>query len=246
MAHVALIASLIWAHYEGLWLWVVGSFLWARWTVFWGAVIGLHRLWSHRSFTTTRPWKLWLMFNCWLCGEGHPITWAIHHRHHHAHSDSALDQHSPHNGFWMAAGLWAIQPIDWFVRVKQFRVIPKDLYRDRDLQWLARWYYPLWAAYIVVTALISIKFMVFFVLAPVAWALTSAALLNTLGHMDLPWSTQPWNTGDRSHNNQLLALVLLGEGLHNNHHHSPSAADQGALTAQLDIAGKIIKRYIEK
>jgi stearoyl-CoA desaturase (delta-9 desaturase) len=146
----------------------------------------------------------------------------------------------------MAAYGWAIQSISWFVTEKQFRTLPKDLYKDRELQWLARWYYPLWALYITTAALVSTKLLVFFVLAPVAWALTSAALLNTLGHMETWGSQQPWPTEDRSQNHQWLAIFLLGEGLHNNHHWAPAAADQGQLTGQWDFAGRVIKRYIEK
>lgn len=144
----------------------------------------------------------------------------------------------------MAAWGWAVQPLDWFVTVKQFRTVPTDLLRDPKLKWFARWYYPLWAMYVLVVGMISIELLVFFVLAPPAWALTSAALLNTLGHCNMPGSTQPWPTGDHSRNNALLALFLLGEGLHNNHHWRPSLADQGSLTDQLDVAGQIIERLI--
>jgi stearoyl-CoA desaturase (delta-9 desaturase) len=40
--------------------------------------------------------------------------------------------------------------------------------------------------------------------------------INSLDHL---WGSRRYRTGDESRNNPLLAVITLGEGWHNNHHH---------------------------
>jgi stearoyl-CoA desaturase (delta-9 desaturase) len=42
-------------------------------------------------------------------------------------------------------------------------------------------------------------------------------------------------TDDDSRNNPLLALVTLGEGWHNNHHHYPASATLGFFWWEMDV-----------
>src|SRR4051812_49170357 len=44
--------------------------------------------------------------------------------------------------------------------------------------------------------------------------------INSLAHV---WGTRRYDTGDQSRNNAWLAVVTLGEGWHNNHHHFESS-----------------------
>jgi stearoyl-CoA desaturase (delta-9 desaturase) len=48
--------------------------------------------------------------------------------------------------------------------------------------------------------------------------------INSLSHV---FGKQRYRTGDQSRNNWFLALITLGEGWHNNHHHYQSSANQG-------------------
>src|SRR4051794_2288054 len=61
---------------------------------------GFHRYFSHRTYRTSR----WFQFVLALIGtsaaQKGPLWWAANHRHHHAHSDTAQDSHSPREGFW--------------------------------------------------------------------------------------------------------------------------------------------------
>ena len=63
-----------------------------------GVTVGFHRLFTHRSFKTTRPVRA-----CWPCSgsmaiEGPIISWVADHRKHHRYSDEEGDPHSPHVG----------------------------------------------------------------------------------------------------------------------------------------------------
>jgi stearoyl-CoA desaturase (delta-9 desaturase) len=46
---------------------------------------------------------------------------------------------------------------------------------------------------------------------------------------------------DESRNNWLIALLVLGEGWHNNHHAFPSSARHGLLRWQLDVSWLVIR-----
>jgi stearoyl-CoA desaturase (delta-9 desaturase) len=61
-----------------------------------GVTVGFHRLFTHRSFATTRPvrWLLAVLGSAAI--EGPVISWVADHRKHHAFSDRPGDPHSPH------------------------------------------------------------------------------------------------------------------------------------------------------
>jgi stearoyl-CoA desaturase (delta-9 desaturase) len=52
---------------------------------------------------------------------------------------------------------------------------------------------------------------------------------------------QRYVTGDDSRNNWWLALLTLGEGWHNNHHHFQSSTRQGFLWWEVDITFYLLK-----
>ena len=56
--------------------------------------------------------------------------------------------------------------------------------------------------------------------------------INSLDHMI---GTRRYDTADTSRNNLVLAILTLGEGWHNNHHHYAVSARQGFMWWELDI-----------
>ena len=56
--------------------------------------------------------------------------------------------------------------------------------------------------------------------------------INSAAHL---WGTRRFATADDSRNNALLALLTLGEGWHNNHHHCMSSARQGLRWWEIDL-----------
>jgi stearoyl-CoA desaturase (delta-9 desaturase) len=62
--------------------------------------------------------------------------------------------------------------------------------------------------------------------------------INSLCHQ---WGSRRYPTRDDSRNNALLALITLGEGWHNNHHHFPSAARQGFYWWEIDITYYLLR-----
>src|ERR1700749_1692382 len=62
-----------------------------------GITVGYHRLFTHRSFETTRITKFIFAVLGSMAIEGPVLKWVAMHRRHHQHSDEAEDPHSPHH-----------------------------------------------------------------------------------------------------------------------------------------------------
>jgi stearoyl-CoA desaturase (delta-9 desaturase) len=203
-----------------------------------------HRYFSHRTYKTSRTFQF---FMAWLGNtaiQRGPIWWAAHHRHHHKHSDAPEDIHSPvQRGFWYSH-------MAWFLTGKGFatqeRYVP-DLLAYPELRWLDRfdWVAPVtllaalalagaaleaWAPALGTNAL-QIVVWGFIISTVVTWHATYT--INSLSHQ---WGTRRFNTADDSRNNWFLALLTLGEGWHNNHHHYQHSVRQGFYWWELDFA----------
>jgi stearoyl-CoA desaturase (Delta-9 desaturase) len=62
--------------------------------------------------------------------------------------------------------------------------------------------------------------------------------INSLSHV---FGRQRYRTGDTSRNNWMLAVLTLGEGWHNNHHHYPNSVRQGFYWWEIDVSFYILK-----
>src|SRR6185369_883569 len=62
--------------------------------------------------------------------------------------------------------------------------------------------------------------------------------VNSLCHL---WGRRRYATADASRNNLVVALLTLGEGWHNNHHHYPSSAKQGFRWWEIDVSYYLIR-----
>lgn len=63
-------------------------------------------------------------------------------------------------------------------------------------------------------------------------------VINSLAHV---YGTRRYATDDDSRNNPWLALVTLGEGWHNNHHHYQGSVRQGFYWWELDITYLVLR-----
>ena len=74
------------------------------------AITGVyHRYFSHRSYETSRVFQFLLAVLGTTAAQKGPIWWASHHRHHHKHSDTPEDIHSPIvHGIYFAHVGWVL------------------------------------------------------------------------------------------------------------------------------------------
>lgn len=208
------------------------------------AVTGFyHRYFSHRTFKTSRFWQF--VFGLWggTAVQRGPLWWAAHHRHHHLHSDQEEDRHSPvqHGFYWSHMG-WIICKGNFRTNIEQVR----DLAKFPELVFLDRFDTLVPILFAASTygfgALLGSWFPDLGTSGPqmLVWAFFISTVvlfhgtctINSLAHV---FGRRRYQTTDHSRNSFLLALVTLGEGWHNNHHHFPAATRQGFFWWELDI-----------
>jgi stearoyl-CoA desaturase (delta-9 desaturase) len=196
----------------------------------WAITAGYHRYFSHRAFKTTRAFQFLLALLGTMSMQNGPLWWASWHRRHHRYSDTEEDAHSPvRGGFWHAH-------IGWFLNGSHDRpnlANVRDLARYPELRFLDRHKWLPIVAYAGGMFLIAgFPGVVWgFVVSTIA-CLQATMCINSLAHV---WGSRRFETKDASRNNGLLALLTLGEGWHNNHHHDMSSARQGLAWWELDI-----------
>lgn len=229
-------AAIYWAIHAGCLLafWTgVGRFeialcLGLFWLRLFGITAGYHRYFSHRAFKTGRVFQFVLaLLGCAATQKG-PLWWASHHRRHHAYSDQPGDVHSPREGFWWAHQGWIFDDRSGAVEVKR---IP-DWMGHPELVWLDRWH-------IAVPLALALACYAVDGFAGLVWGFCISTTLlwhatytiNSLSHR---FGSQRYATGDDSRNNLWLALLTLGEGWHNNHHHFMASARQGFYWWEID------------
>jgi stearoyl-CoA desaturase (Delta-9 desaturase) len=197
---------------------------------------GYHRYFSHRSYSTSRAFQFVLACLSQSTAQKSVLWWAAEHRHHHLHSDTEHDVHSPRRGgFFHAHVGWIFKPkhnsID-LVKVGDFARYP-------ELMWLHKYESAPAVALAVATYLIAgwPGLVVGFFWSTVA-VYHATFCINSLAHVH---GGKRYVTGDDSRNNWLLAFFTMGEGWHNNHHAFQSSVRQGFRWWEIDPTFYLLK-----
>ena len=198
---------------------------------------GYHRYFAHRTYKTSRWFQFVLALGASATAQKGVLWWAANHRHHHRHSDTPEDIHSPvQSGFWWSHLGWII--VRDYDATRWDNI--KDFARFPELRWLNRfhlvpsialalamfffgsgWHSLLWGYFVPVTVL---------------WHGTFT--INSLSHV---FGRRRYPTSDDSRNNWLLALITMGEGWHNNHHHYMNSANQGFRWYEVDMTFYVLR-----
>jgi len=225
-----------------------------------GITIGYHRLFTHKSFVTTRfmTW-LWAVAGS-TAAEGSVLEWVAYHRRHHQFSDRVEDPHTPHGhgeehgdtikgflkGFWHAHAGWFISRSA--SDDPEFDRYVPDLMKDPVVKGVS----DRWQIYIAIGALLPALIAG---LVTMSW--TGAALgflwgglvriflvhhltwsINSVCHI---WGARPYQSHDLSRNNVVFGVLAFGEGWHNNHHAFPTSARHGLRWWQFDSSWLLIR-----
>ncbi|MEZ4366424.1 MAG: acyl-CoA desaturase [Kofleriaceae bacterium] len=224
---VALALAIVVGWSAGAAAWLVGGYLVRMFAV----TAGYHRYFSHRSYKTSRAFQFVLAIVGLAAAQQGPLWWAAHHRHHHRRSDQPDDIHSPRQrGFWWSHVGWLFSPAHRSTDLTRIA----DFARYPELRWLDRHdtlVTVAWAVALFLVGGVTALTWGFFVPVVVCWHVTFT--INSLAHV---WGSRRYPTGDDSRNNPVLAVLTLGEGWHNNHHHYQRSARQGFFAWELDLS----------
>ena len=220
-----------------------------------GITVGFHRLFTHRSFATSRPVRAIIGVLGSAAIEGPVISWVADHRKHHAFSDKEGDPHSPHvdhGGGWGGAikGLLHAH-VGWLFihtqRGAKARYAP-DLIKDPVISFVDRTF--------VVWALggLGAAFALGFAIGGTIEAGLTGLLwgggvrmlvlhhftysINSLCHF---FGRRNFATPDESRNLVWLAPFTFGESWHNNHHAFPTSAAHGLRKREVDFSAFVIR-----
>jgi stearoyl-CoA desaturase (delta-9 desaturase) len=208
-----------------------------------------HRYFSHRTFETSRAAQFAFALLGASSVQRGALWWAAHHRVHHRVSDTEADTHSPRrHGF-----LWA--HVGWILARENFRTDLKqvpDLAKFPELCFLDRFdmLVPvLYAAACFAAGAVlesaapglgtsGPQMLVWgFFISTIA-LFHATCTINSLSHLI---GRRVYPTSDDSRNNWLLAILTLGEGWHNNHHHYPGSVRQGFLWWEYDVTYYVLR-----
>ena len=224
-----------------------------------GTTIGFHRYFTHRGFETRAPLKAVLAILGSMTMQGPVTQWVTDHRKHHALSDkpgrpalAARRQRrrrlGRRQGFVHAHVGWLFNNLG----MEQGRIYGKDLYNDRIVVWVDRLYMvwivltlgiPFAIGYAVGgTALAGVEGLVWGGLLRIFLYQHATFSVNSICHM---FGRQDYRSRDEARNNWVVALLVFGEGWHNNHHAFPASARHGLRRWQLDMSWWVI-RGLEK
>ena len=209
-----------------------------------------HRYFSHRTYKTSRFFQFLLAFLANMATQRGPLWWAAHHRHHHLTSDTPEDLHSPMQagGFWNSHLLWwgrlkNIPPrLD---KIKDFTSFPELVFLDRfdaiapvvlgAITFflgvaLEKWFPGLGTN--------GSQMLVWGYVISTVVLFHGVATINSLAHVI---GSRRFKTTDESRNHFWLAVITMGEGWHNNHHHYPNSVRQGFYWWEWDPTFYILK-----
>jgi stearoyl-CoA desaturase (Delta-9 desaturase) len=209
---------------------------------------GFHRLFSHRSYRTGRLFQFLLACVGTASYQKGPLWWAAHHRRHHLHVDTEEDLHSP-----ITRTVWQSH-VGWFMsrgsEATDVRLIP-NLLKYRELRWLDKYYVLPQLVLAASTFLLGLFLGRHFPglgtsgLQMLVWGFFVSTVLlyhgtftvNSVAHL---FGSRRFETADNSRNNLFVALITLGEGWHNNHHHYPSSERQGLRWWEVDVSHYVL------
>ena len=209
-----------------------------------------HRGLAHRAVELhPRTRHLAARAGIWLTGLD-AKAWVCMHRRHHAYSDTRKDPHSPTHfgliGVLMAQYRSYERTLLGLAHGRsEYTSYVHDL--DFPTSWVNRrglWFLP-YGTHLLLAAGLS--------LAAGGWLLGAAYFLGIMSHPIEGWVVNSlghavggrnFDTPDNSRNNTAVAILMLGEGLQNNHHRYPASARFSYLASETD-PGFAICRLLE-
>lgn len=217
-----------------------------------GVTGGAHRLWAHRSYKASLPFRLFLLICNTACGQNSVYDWARDHRVHHKYSETDADPHNSNRGFFFSHMGWLMCRKHQLVAICGRKIDLSDLTADPLIVFQRRHYMKLFLLFsVIIPTLIPNLFWSeslwlsywFCAVTRYILQLHITWLVNSAAHM---WGYRPYDSSIASAENYFVSSLALGEGHHNYHHTFPwdySTSEWGwsfnLTTMVLDSARKL-------
>lgn len=210
----------------------------------------LHRYGAHKMFTMPPFWEKFFYFLTFLSqGSSYlnPRAYAVMHRMHHAHSDTAEDPHSPL--YTKDPARMMFKTLVTYLNIQSGKLKP-DAEFEGD--------YPVWAALdrvvdgLPVRLLFIAGYFLFYWHFATAWwqwllfpvtvvvGPVHGAIVNWCGHK---YGYANFDNRDRSRNTFFCDVLTMGELMQNNHHHATTRSNFSARWFEIDPTYPFIRLF---
>ncbi|KAA0186043.1 hypothetical protein HAZT_HAZT012023 [Hyalella azteca] len=192
-----------------------------------GVTMGVHRLWTHRSFKASLPVRIVLMCLNSVAFQESIYLWSQNHRVHHKWSDTDRDFTNSRRGFFFAHMGWKMYQTHPEVIKARKMIDCSDLLDDPVVRIQNEYYYwiSLPLAFILPTIIPNYLWGEDLVYSFLTCGLVRLAItfhvtwcINSVAHL---YGYRPYDKNLYAHENQILGPLALGEGWHNYHHAFP-------------------------
>jgi len=207
-----------------------------------GITVGVHRLWSHRSYEAALPARIFLMLCNSIANQGSIYHWSRDHRVHHKFSETDADPHNATRGFFYAHMGWlfvkkhpAVVEAGRKMDFTDLKDDPVVAFQKKFDPWFALfmcyvmpaqvahyfWGEDFWTAFFVAGGLRYVIVLHF------TWLVNSAAHL---------MGDHPYDVLSYPAENPFVSWCSVGEGWHNWHHKYPFdyAASEFGISSQFN------------
>lgn len=198
-----------------------------------GVSLTYHRYYTHKSFEFRHPALKWICtWFALMAGRGGILGWVYIHRLHHKDSDTDKD---PHYSSLQFKTMW-FPSYEKFIDDVNLRII-KDLLNKTNTT-IDKFYNLFVLGWAVFLLFVSVDLFYFGWVIPVVLTHFSFNSFLYVGHK---FGYRNHETRDNSTNCWPYALLLFGEGWHNNHHKNPRQWNLREKWWEFDINGLVIK-----
>ena len=191
----------------------------------------LHRALAHKAITLRPSVAFVCRIIIWMSTGTRPRQWVAVHRKHHAHTDKEGDPHSP-----VIFGYSLVQ----FGNAVLYRRVSKN--REQVVRYAKDLPEDRWDKVLFNHALLGLALGIGLLVAVFGWEigliagvvhasiyLLGGGAINGIGHK---WGKRPHD--NLATNNQWLAWLVAGEGLHNNHHAITTSSRMSLAKGEID------------
>lgn len=192
-----------------------------------GITMGVHRLWSHRSYKANLPIRITLAICQSLAFQNSIFEWSRDHRVHHKFSETDADPHNAQRGFFFSHMGWLMYRkhpevikhgkkvdcsdllADPVVRIQKNYYVTSVILCCFILPTVIPWYF--WGESLLTSFMVA-GLLRYCIVLHVTW------MVNSLAH----WlGAKPFDKYIYPSQNKIVATLALGEGWHNYHHVFP-------------------------
>lgn len=177
---------------------------------------GYHRLFSHRAYRATAPWRALMLFFGAASFENSALKWSSDHRIHHRHvDDPEKDPYAIVNGFAWAHWDWVMKGPDIALQGVE------DLRKDPMVRFQHDHVFAVGAVAACIPLVIGLAtgnfwgHLVVGLLVRIVLTHHTTFLINSAAHV---FGSRPYTEENSARDNWFLGFLTYGEGYHNFHH----------------------------